>query len=64
MTDVLTEELAAIRLIRAERLRQLLRDLEEGRLNPNREPGTRGSSSHLANDREQSGEAEQRDSLD
>ena len=52
MSDVLTEELAAIRRVREERYEQLMRELEERRLRSN--PPS-------ASDRERSGEVEQRD---
>jgi hypothetical protein len=43
MKDILTEELAAIRRVREERFKQLMRDLEEGRLNAGAEQSPRGS---------------------
>jgi hypothetical protein len=42
MKDILTEELAAIRRIRMERYKQLMRDLEEGRLNAKQEQSAGG----------------------
>jgi hypothetical protein len=47
MEDILTEELAAIRRIRLERLKELMRDLEEGReLGSGSEANTRESGVH------------------
>jgi hypothetical protein len=43
MSDILTEELVAIRRIRERRLQELMRDLDEGRLKSSQEPGTNGS---------------------
>lgn len=40
MTDVLTEELAAIRRIRMDRLKELMRDLEERSRNAREQPST------------------------
>lgn len=48
MKDVLTEELAAIRRIRMERLKELMRALEDGRLTSGAEQNTSGSALHEA----------------
>jgi hypothetical protein len=43
MNDPLTEHLAAIRRIRAERLEELMRDMEQRKLKANQDPNTNGS---------------------
>ena len=43
MNDPLTEHLAAIRRIRAERLEELMRDMEQRKLKANQDPSTNGS---------------------
>lgn len=48
MSDPLTEHLAAIRRIRAERLEELMRDLEEGRLNSSSGRDTSEAGAHEA----------------
>ncbi len=47
MKDVLTEELAAIRRVRMERLKELMRALEEGQLTSDGEGSTSDSGSGL-----------------
>ena len=46
MSDILTEELAALRRFRERRLKELMRDLEEGRLKLSQEPRTSDSRSN------------------
>jgi hypothetical protein len=48
MGDILTEELAAIRRIRMERLKELMRDIEERQRASNGGPGANGSGSDEA----------------